>query len=42
MIIGNFIKEIELKYKNYYFSGGILIAQSAKKIIFFLQSKEPK
>ena len=42
MIIGNFIKEIELKYKNYYFSGLCFDSSKCKKNNIFFAIKGTK
>ena len=42
MIIGNFIKEIELKYKNYYFSGLCFDSSKCKKNNIFVAIKGTK
>ena len=42
MIIGNFIKEIELKYRNYYFSGICFNSSKCKKDNIFFAIKGTK
>ena len=42
MIIGKFIKEIELKHSNHYFSGLCFDSSKCKKDDIFLQLKEQK
>ena len=42
MIIGNFIKEIELKYKNHYFSGLCFNSLECKKDNIFFAIKGTK
>ena len=42
MIIGNFVKRIELKYKNYYFSGICFDSSKCKKDNIFFAIKGTK